>query len=87
MKLVTLNESVKWFIGGFCDDGYLITADRIDETATLDNCLGSHENKIYLVHDIGDGGIEHDCARNSNSREGVMSFDAKTAWTCFCYEY
>jgi len=54
----------------------LITAHCIDEASTLDNSLRTYEDEVNLVHDVGDGRVEDNGARNACRGEGFGSFDS-----------
>ena len=69
-------QCVDWFVLRLCNDGHLITPQRIDQTATLDNCLRTNENEIDFIHDISDRGIEHHCARDADCGQDLVGLEA-----------
>ena len=65
---VPLSKRVEWFVCSLCDDGHLITSHCIDQPATLHDGFRAYEDKVHFVHNIGNGGVKHNSARNSSGR-------------------
>ena len=69
-------KSVEGLVSRLCNDGHLVTADCIYETATLNYSLGSNENKVDHVHAVRDSRVQDDGTWYAGRREHFSGLDA-----------
>lgn len=69
-------ESIEGFVGSFSNDSDLIAANSIDEPAAFNHCFRANENKVDLVHCIGDRRVQDDCTWNASSCEGFCRLNS-----------
>lgn len=70
-----LGKGIERFVFGPCNDSHLIAAHGVDQPSTLDDCLRAHKDEVDLVHDVGYGRVQHNCARNACSCESLIRLD------------